>query len=98
MGRDKFPGPGEINWNKIREVRVSQSKTDKSFSFEFDLHGRNQKMTVSISPDSTAYTISRMDGVPIAHATQHGNEIDILDFEEKFKPSKKKLKNQREFF
>jgi hypothetical protein len=73
-----FPHPDNIPWDKIKEVRVS--KDGENFSFEFDLSGRKQKMTISVKPDSTAYTLSKDDGSPIIHADQRGTEISFIDF------------------
>ncbi|MEM2137742.1 MAG: hypothetical protein QW568_01520 [Candidatus Anstonellaceae archaeon] len=81
MGADKFPKFSEIPWDKIDELRVSGNK--KNFSFEFDLEGRRQKMTMSVAPNSTTFTLSTMDGSPIVSATQRGKEIKVLDFSAK---------------
>jgi len=77
----KFPHPKNIPWDKIKEVRVSSDGS--AYSFEFDLQGKKQKMTIAISPGSTSYTLSTDDGNPIINATQKGNEIRVLDFSEK---------------
>ncbi len=81
MGAEKFPKFSEIPWDKIDRVRVSGNK--KNFSFEFDIRGKKQKMTMSITPDSTAFTLSNMDGSPIVNATQKGKQISVLDFSTK---------------
>ena len=73
-----FPHPDSIPWNKIKEVRVS--KDGEAFSFEFDIYGKKQKMTISIKPGSTAYTLAKDDGTPIVHADQKGTEISFIDF------------------
>ncbi len=78
MGAEKFPKFSEIPWGKIDKIRVSGNK--KNFSFEFDLQGKRQKMTMSVAPGSTAFTLSMADGSPIINATQRGGEIAILDF------------------
>lgn len=78
MGAEKFPKWGEIPWDRIDKIRISGDK--KNVSFEFDLKGSKQKMTMSVSPDSTAFTLSLADGTPIVNATQRGREISILDF------------------
>jgi hypothetical protein len=84
MGYEKFPTFNEIPWVKINEIRVSADSG--IYSFEFDLHGKKQKMTITISPDSTTYTLSKNDGSPIVHATQKGTELSVVDFTTK--PSK----------
>ena len=100
MAKEKFPRTDEIPWNSIRQVRVSSN--DGGYSFEFDMNSRNQKMTISIQPDKTSFTLSREDGTPIVHATQHKRDIRIFDFSTKpsvkgmskkiraMKPSRKK--------
>jgi len=87
MGKEKFPKPSDIPWGKIREIRVSSDKS--AYSFEFDLQGRKQKMTFSITPNSTAVTLSTDKGNPIIHAAQKGKEIRILDFSSKLSLSSK---------
>ncbi len=81
MGKEKFPKPSDIPWDKIREIRVSSDKS--AYSFEFDLQGKKQKMTFAITPNSTAVTLSTDTGNPIVHATQKGKEVRILDFSSK---------------
>lgn len=81
MGKEKFPKPSDIPWDKIREIRVSSDKS--TYSFEFDLQGRKQKMTFAITPNSTAVTLSTDKGNPIVHAAQKGKEVRILDFSSK---------------
>ncbi|GEM_PF-890481 len=81
--KDKFPEVDQIAWGKIKEVRVSSDKGKGSYSFEFDLHGKKQMMTITISPKSTAFTISDNNGNPIVHATQTGSTISLLDFSKK---------------
>ena len=81
MGKEKFPRTDEIPWNQIEEIRVSSE--DKSFSFEFDLNGKHQKMTISVQPKQTDFTLSKDDGTPIVHATQSKGEVKILDFSSK---------------
>jgi len=92
LGKEKFPKPSEIPWGKIAELRVSSA--DNSYSFEFDLHGKKQKMTISMAPNSTSFTLSTDDGSPIVHATQKGQEIRIVDFSSKLslKGESKKLR------
>jgi hypothetical protein len=81
VGAEKFPFASDIPWDQVKEVRVSSDGT--FYSFEFDLRGKKQKMTVGISPDQTSLTLSKNDGSPIVHATQKGSEISILDFSSK---------------
>ncbi len=81
MGSEKFPGIQDIAWGKIKQVRVSSD--GKNYSFEFDLHGRKQKMTMSIANGSTSFTLSGADGTPIVNATQKGREVRVLDFSTK---------------
>jgi len=78
MGKEKFPRFSDIPWSKIKEFRVSSN--DSAYSFEFDIHGKKQKMTIKVEPGSTQFTLSSMDGKPIVHATQKGGDITILDF------------------
>jgi hypothetical protein len=77
----KFPHSNEIAWGKIKEVRVSSG--EGNYSFEFDLPGKDQKMTISITPGKTSYTLSKEDGSPLLHATQDGKEVRIFDFSAK---------------
>ena len=81
MALEKFPKVDEIAWGRIKEIRVSSTKG--AYSFEFDLNGKRQKMTIALSPGSTAYTLSAQDGTPIVHAIQHGKEVKVLDFSSK---------------
>lgn len=81
MAIEKFPLSKEIPWDRIKTVRVSSDQG--TFSFEFDLQGKKQKMTISIKPDSTAFTLSTDKGNPIVHAAQKGREVRILDFSSK---------------
>lgn len=81
MGKEKFPRYSEIPWSKIKEVRVSAS--GNAYSFEFDLHGKKQRMTITVSPGQTELTLSGAYGEPVVSAIQRGNEIKILDFTEK---------------
>jgi len=81
MGREKFPKPGTIPWDKIKEVRVTSD--GKAYSFEFDLNGRRQRMSVTVMPGQTELTLSSEQGEPVVSAIQRGNEIKILDFSEK---------------
>ncbi len=81
MGKEKFPRHSEIPWDRIKEVRVSSD--GKASSFEFDLHGRNQRMTVTVAPGQTELTLSNSKGDPVVSAIQRGNEIKILDFSER---------------
>ena len=81
MALEKFPKVADIAWGRIKEIRVSSTKD--AYSFEFDLHGKKQKMTIALSPGSTAYTLSSSDGTPIVHAIQHGKEVKVLDFSAK---------------
>lgn len=81
MGKEKFPRYRDIPWDRIKEVRVSSD--GKAYSFEFDLNGRHQRMTVTVLPGQTELTLSGENGNPIVSATQRGNEIKILDFSER---------------
>ena len=81
MGREKFPKSNEIPWDKIKEMRVTSD--GKASSFEFDLNGRHQRMTVTIMPGQTELTLSSEQGEPVVSAIQRGNEIKILDFSER---------------
>lgn len=81
MGKEKLPKPGTIPWDKVKEVRVSSD--GKAYSFEFDLNGRNQRMTVTVAPGQTELTLSSTHGEPVVSAIQRGNEIKILDFSER---------------
>ena len=81
MGKEKLPKPGSIPWDKIKEVRVSSD--GKASSFEFDLNGRHQRMTVTVMPGQTELTLSSEQGEPVVSAIQRGNEIKILDFSER---------------
>lgn len=78
MGKEKFPKFSDISWGKVREFRVSSD--DSAYGFEFDLHGKKQKMAIKVGPDSTQITLFSMDGKPIVHATQKGSDMRILDF------------------
>ncbi|VVB99311.1 Uncharacterised protein [uncultured archaeon] len=80
MALEKFPRMREIAWGKIHEVRFDKSRERDSYSFEFDLDGRKQKMTISFTPDSVSYTLSTDDGNPIATAIQKGGEVKVIDF------------------
>ena len=75
---EKFPHPDNIPWDKIKEIRVS--KDGENFSFEFDVYGRKRKMTISITPNSTSYTLSSDNGTPLLHADQRGTEVSFVDF------------------
>lgn len=81
MALEKFPLSSEIPWGRISQVRVSSDK--QSYSFEFDVQGRRQKMTISVKPGTTSFTLSTDAGSPIVHATQSGKEIKVLDFSSK---------------
>ena len=81
MGKEKFPRYSEIPWDKVKEVRVSSD--GKAYSFEFDLNGHNQRMTVTVAPGQTELTLSSGQGEPVVSAIQRGNEIKILDFSER---------------
>lgn len=81
MAKEKFPRTDEIPWNSIRQIRVSSD--EGSYSFEFDINGKTQKMTISVQPDKTSFTLSKADGSPIVHATQYGKEVRIFDFSSK---------------
>ncbi|MFA6213722.1 MAG: hypothetical protein WC717_00395 [Candidatus Micrarchaeia archaeon] len=87
MGREKFPKPGTIQWDRIKEVRVSSD--GKAYSFEFDLNGRRQRMAVTVAPGQTELTLSSEEGEPMVSAIQRGNEIKILDFSERIALSKR---------
>lgn len=78
MAIGKLPLSKEIPWDKISEIRVSSDQSN--YSFEFDLRGKKQKMTISVAPGSTSFTLSGDDGSPIVHATQKGQEIKVVDF------------------
>ena len=84
MAIEKFPSINEIPWDHLGDIHVSRD--GGIYSFEFGLHGKKQKMTITISPDSTTYTLSKNDGSPIVHATQKGTELSVVDFTTK--PSK----------
>ena len=81
MAGPAFPNIDDIAWGKIKEIRVSSDRN--SYSFEFDLHGRRQKMTITLGPGSTSYTLSSDDGTPIIHGTQKGREFRVIDFSTK---------------
>ncbi|MCX6771237.1 MAG: hypothetical protein NTX79_04235 [Candidatus Micrarchaeota archaeon] len=87
MGREKFPKPGTIPWDKIKEVRVTSD--GKAYSFEFDLNKSRQRMTVTVAPGQTELTLSSEKGEPVVSAIQRGNEIKILDFSERIALSKR---------
>jgi len=87
MGKEKFPRYSEIPWDRIKEVRVTSD--GKAYSFEFDLNGRNQRMTVTVAPGQTELTLSGGNGEPVVSAIQRGNEIKILDFSERIAISKR---------
>jgi len=86
MGKEKFPKFSEIPWDRVKEIRISSGQS--AYSFEFDLHGKKQKMTIRVEPDSTQFTLSSATGTPIVHATQKGREIKIIDFSSAPKPAK----------
>jgi len=81
MGKEKFPKPGTIPWDKIKEVRVASD--GKAYSFEFDLNSKHQRMTVTVMPGQTELTLSSDQGEPMVSAIQRGNEIKIPDFSER---------------
>ena len=96
MVLEKFPLSSEIAWSQIKEVRVSSDKDAQSYSFEFDLGSKKEKMTISIGPKSTSYTLSAEDGTPIVHATQEKGEVKVIDFSirPKLPPWLKKLQKE----
>jgi len=79
----KFPNVNDIAWGKIREVRVSTGPGKDAYSFEFNLNGRKQKMTIAIDGSTTAYTLSTEDGNPLLHGIQKGKEFKVIDFSSK---------------
>jgi hypothetical protein len=81
MGAEKFPAVDEIPWDKITSMRVS--KDGQNFSFEFDLEGRKQKMTLSLTSTGSSLTLSKSDGTPIINSTQKGDTFSIMDFSAK---------------
>ena len=87
MGKEKLPKPGTIPWDKIKEVRVTSD--GKAYSFEFDLNGSRQRMSVTVAPGQTELTLSSDKGEPVVSAIQRGNEIKILDFSERIALSKR---------
>ena len=78
MGAEKFPLAEEIPWDKIKDVRVTSD--GENYSFEFEIYGRKQRMTIGIAPDHTTFTLSDDAGKPIVHATQKGSEVSVADF------------------
>lgn len=74
----RFPLSTDILWDRIKEVRVSRD--GETFSFEFDIYGKKQKMTIAVKPGSTSYTLSKDDGTPLVHADQKGAEVSFIDF------------------
>ncbi|MCX8194548.1 MAG: hypothetical protein N3G22_00345 [Candidatus Micrarchaeota archaeon] len=79
MGSEKFPSPSEIPWDKINEIRITAD--GENYSFEFELHGKKQRMTIGINEDGqTTFTLSGIDGKPIVFAKQKKDEIKIIDF------------------
>ena len=78
MAAEKFPLASEIGWSRIKEVRVSSD--GGSYSFEFELSGKKQLLTISIAPGQTGFVLSKPDGSPIVHAMQKGREIRVVDF------------------
>ena len=79
----KFPNINDIAWGKIRQVRVSSDPGKNSYSFEFSLNGRKQKMTIAIDSGSTSYTLSTAEGDPIIYGVQRGKEFKVIDFSAK---------------
>ncbi len=79
----KFPNLRDIAWGKIREVKVTSDSENDSYGFEFELYGRKQRMTISISPGSTSYMISAEDGSPLLYGVQKGQEFRVIDFSSK---------------
>lgn len=92
MAKEKFPQPDEIAWGNISQVRVSSQ--DSGYSFEFDLPGKGQKMSISVQPRQTSFTLFKRDGTPIVRATQSGKEVHIFDFSSKLSrlPAAKKAR------
>ena len=80
-GVEKFPSVSEIPWDKIGDIKDSGDK--ENYSFEFEIGGRRQRLTIGISEGQTSFTLSGLDGKPIVHASQKGDEITVLDFETK---------------
>lgn len=81
----KFPHPSDISWDKIKQIKVAQDIDENSWSFEFDLHGKRQKMTITIGKDFTSYTLSSDAGTPLLHGVQKGKEFKLYDFSVKIK-------------
>lgn len=92
----KFPNVNDIAWGKIREVRVSNGPGKGAYSFEFDLNGRKQKMTIAIDGNTTSYTLSTEDGSPLLHGIQNGREFRVIDFSSK--PSLKGANRLKKFW
>ncbi|MCX8197444.1 MAG: hypothetical protein N3G80_03985 [Candidatus Micrarchaeota archaeon] len=86
----KFPHPNDIAWDKIDKIKVAHDNAKDIFSFEFELHGRKQKMTISIGKDFTSYTLSSQNGAPLLHGIQKGKEFKLIDFTMPLGRSKKK--------
>jgi len=78
MGAEKFPLASEIPWDKIKEVKVTADA--ENYSFEFEVQGKKQRITIGITPDSTSFTLSGQGGKPLVHATQKGGEVSVVDF------------------
>lgn len=76
--KDHFPKPGEIDWSKVKEYRVSSN--DNAYSFEFDVDGKRQRMTLVVAPDSVQLTVADEQGNPLATATQKHDELSLVDF------------------
>jgi hypothetical protein len=83
MGKELFPHYNEIPWGKIHEVRISSD--GGAYLFEFEIAGKKQLMTISITGGQTSFTLSKAGGSPIVHATQKGREIRVLDFSNKLR-------------
>jgi hypothetical protein len=83
MGMEKFPLSSEIPWDQINEVRVTSD--GGAYSFEFEVAGKKQKMTVTIGLGQTEFTLSKQNGSPIIHAIQKGRVLRVLDFTNKLK-------------
>ncbi|MEM4554304.1 MAG: hypothetical protein QXT25_00445 [Candidatus Anstonellaceae archaeon] len=81
----KFPHPSDIPWDKIQKIKVARDTDKEIYSFEFDLHGRMQKITITIGPDSTSYTLSSADGTPLLHGVQKGKEFKLYNFSSKIR-------------
>ena len=78
---EKFPLSSEIPWDRIKEVRVTSD--GGTYGFEFEVAGKKQVMTITITNGQTEFTLSRPNGTPIVHAIQKGRDLRVLDFTKK---------------